>query len=281
MHNDIIVETHDLTKVYGDGAEVRALDGVDLAIRRGEMVAVMGPSGSGKSTLLNMLGALDRPTSGRVLVNGQDLVTIKDMDRFRAQTVGFVFQLYNLLPTLTARENIEIPMQGQPISRGKRRQRAEELLHLVGLGDRLHHQPAQLSGGERQRVAIARALANEPAILLADEPTGNLDSQSGMEVMELLQKINRERAMTMLLVTHDPRVARTAQRILSMQDGRIVDDHAVGDPLSEDLREMARSLLGQLLREGKAEPLAAVGLSDHGRLTPEAHTLAELLAGWG
>jgi len=281
MHNDIIVETHDLTKVYGDGAEVRALDGVNLAIRRGEMVAVMGPSGSGKSTLLNMLGALDRPTSGRVLVNGQDLVTIKDMDRFRARTVGFIFQLYNLLPTLTARENIEIPMQGQPISRGKRRQRAEELLHLVGLGDRLHHQPAQLSGGERQRVAIARALANEPAILLADEPTGNLDSQSGMEVMELLQKINRERAMTMLLVTHDPRVARTAQRILSMQDGRIVDDHAVGDPLSEDLRQMARSLLGQLLREGKAEPLAAVGLSDHGRLTPEAHTLAELLAEWG
>jgi ABC-type lipoprotein export system ATPase subunit len=281
MHNDIIVETHDLTKVYGDGAEVRALDGVDLAIRRGEMVAVMGPSGSGKSTLLNMLGALDRPTSGRVLVNGQDLATIKDVDRFRARTVGFVFQFYNLLPTLTARENIEIPMQGQPISRGKRRQRAEELLHLVGLGDRLHHQPAQLSGGERQRVAIARALANEPAMLLADEPTGNLDSQSGMEVMELLQKINRERAMTMLLVTHDPRVARTAQRILSMQDGRIVDDHAVGDPLSEDLREMARSLLGQLLREGKAEPLAAVGLSDHGRLTPEAHTLAELLAEWG
>jgi len=281
MHNDIIVETHDLTKVYGDGAEVRALDGVDLAMRRGEMVAVMGPSGSGKSTLLNMLGALDRPTSGRVLVNGQDLATIKDVDRFRARTVGFVFQFYNLLPTLTARENIEIPMQGQPISRGKRRQRAEELLHLVGLGDRLHHQPAQLSGGERQRVAIARSLANEPAMLLADEPTGNLDSQSGMEVMELLQKINCERAMTMLLVTHDPRVARTAQRILSMQDGRIVDDHAVGDPLSEDLREMARSLLGQLLREGKAEPLAAVGLSDHGRLTPEAHTLAELLAEWG
>jgi len=281
MHNDIIVETHDLTKIYGDGAEVRALDGVNLAVRRGEMVAVMGPSGSGKSTLLNMLGALDRPSSGRVLVDGQDLATIKDVDRFRARTVGFVFQFYNLLPTLTARENIEIPMQGQPISRGKRRQRAEELLHLVGLGDRLHHQPAQLSGGERQRVAIARSLANEPTILLADEPTGNLDSQSGMEVMELLQKINRERAMTMLLVTHDPRVARTAQRILSMQDGRIVDDHAVGDPLSEDLREMARSLLGQLLREGKAESLAAVGLSDHGQLTPEAHTLAELLAEWG
>ena len=280
MNEDIIVETHDLVKIYGDGAEVRALDGVNLAIRRGEMVAVMGPSGSGKSTLLNMLGALDRPTSGRVLVNGQDLTTIKDVDRFRARTVGFVFQLHNLLPTLTALENVEIPMQGQPISRRERRRRAEELLHLVGLGERMHHQPAQLSGGERQRVAVARALANKPSILLADEPTGNLDSQSGMEVMELLQKINRQQGMTILLVTHDPRVARMTQRILTMQDGRIVDDHTVGDPLSEDLREMARSLLGQLLREGKVEPLEAVGLSENGQLTPEAQTLARLLAQW-
>lgn len=264
MESEVIVETHDLVKIYGDGAEVRALDGVNLAVRRGEMVAVMGPSGSGKSTLLNMLGALDRPTSGRVLVNGQDLATIKDVDRFRARTVGFVFQLHNLLPTLTARENVEIPMQGQPISRRERRRRAEELLHLVGLGDRMHHQPAQLSGGERQRVAIARALANRPSILLADEPTGNLDTQSGMEVIELLQKINRQQGMTILLVTHDPRVARMAQRILTMQDGRIVDDHTVGDPLSEDLREMARSLLGQLLRERKVEPLEAVGLSANG-----------------
>jgi len=280
MNEDIIVETHDLVKIYGDGAEVRALDGVNLGIRRGEMVAVMGPSGSGKSTLLNMLGALDRPTSGRVLVNGQDLTTIKDVDRFRARTVGFVFQLHNLLPTLTALENVEIPMQGQPISRRERRRRAEELLHLVGLGERMHHQPAQLSGGERQRVAVARALANKPSILLADEPTGNLDSQSGMEVMELLQKINRQQGMTILLVTHDPRVARMTQRILTMQDGRIVDDHTVGDPLSEDLREMARSLLGQLLREGKVEPLEAVGLSENGQLTPEAQTLARLLAQW-
>ena len=280
MNEDIIVETHDLVKIYGDGAEVRALDGVNLAIRRGEMVAVMGPSGSGKSTLLNMLGALDRPTSGRVLVNGQDLATIKDVDRFRARTVGFIFQLHNLLPTLTALENVEIPMQGQPISRRERRRRAEELLHLVGLGERMHHQPAQLSGGERQRVAVARALANKPSILLADEPTGNLDSQSGMEVMELLQKINRQQGMTILLVTHDPRVARMTQRILTMQDGRIVDDHTVGDPLSEDLREMARSLLGQLLREGKVEPLEAVGLSENGQLTPEAQTLARLLAQW-
>jgi len=280
MHDNIIVETQALTKIYGDGAEVRALDGVSMTMRRGEMVAVMGPSGSGKSTLLNMLGALDQPTSGSVLVNGQDLATIRDLDRFRAQTVGFVFQLYNLLPTLTARENVEIPMQGQPVSRSERRERAEELLQVVGLGDRMHHQPAQLSGGERQRVAIARALANNPSILLADEPTGNLDSQSGMEVMQLLQEINGRQGMTMLLVTHDPRAARAAQRILSMQDGRIVDDHTVGEPLSEDLRAMARSLLGQLLQAGKVEELAPVGLSNKGRLTPEAQVLAHLLADW-
>jgi len=280
MHDNIIVETQALTKIYGDGAEVRALDGVSMTMRRGEMVAVMGPSGSGKSTLLNMLGALDQPTSGSVLVNGQDLATIRDLDRFRAQTVGFVFQLYNLLPTLTARENVEIPMQGQPVSRSERRERAEELLQVVGLGDRMHHQPAQLSGGERQRVAIARALANNPSILLADEPTGNLDSQSGMEVMQLLQKINDQQGMTMLLVTHDPRAARSAQRILSMQDGCIVDDHTVGEPLSEDLRAMARSLLGQLLQAGRVEELAPVGLSNKGRLTPEAQVLAHLLAEW-
>ena len=276
-----ILKAEALRKIYKMGeVEVEALAGVDFEVERGEFVAVMGPSGSGKSTLLNMLGALDRPTSGRVLVNGQDLTTIKDVDRFRARTVGFVFQLHNLLPTLTALENVEIPMQGQPISRRERRRRAEELLHLVGLGERMHHQPAQLSGGERQRVAVARALANKPSILLADEPTGNLDSQSGMEVMELLQKINRQQGMTILLVTHDPRVARMTQRILTMQDGRIVDDHTVGDPLSEDLREMARSLLGQLLREGKVEPLEAVGLSENGQLTPEAQTLARLLAQW-
>jgi len=281
MKIEIVVEARDLVKVYGDGPEVRALNGVNLIMRRGEMVAVMGPSGSGKSTLLNILGALDRPTSGRVLVNGQDLATIKDVDRFRARTVGFVFQLHNLLPTLTALENVEIPMQGQPIGRRERRRRAEELLNLVGLGDRMHHRPAQLSGGERQRVAVARALANKPSILLADEPTGNLDTQSGMEVVELLRRINRQQGTTILLVTHDPRVARMAQRILTMQDGRIVDDHTVGDPLSEDLREMARSLLGQLLREGKVEPLEAVGLSANGQLTPEAQTLAQLLAEWG
>jgi ABC-type lipoprotein export system ATPase subunit len=176
-----MVETHDLTKIYGDGDQVRALDGVTLAIEEGEMVAVMGPSGSGKSTLLNMLGGLDRPTEGRVLVNGQDLATVRSLDTFRAQTVGFVFQLHNLLPTLTAMENVEVPMRGQSIGHRARRERAHELLELVGLADRLDHLPSQLSGGQRQRVAIARALANRPRLVLADEPTGNLDTPAGEE----------------------------------------------------------------------------------------------------
>jgi putative ABC transport system ATP-binding protein len=241
------------------------------------LVAVMGPSGSGKSTLLNMIGALDRPTSGRVLVDGQDLTTVKDLDRFRARMVGFVFQLHNLLPTLKAAENVEVPMQGQPISARDRRQRAEELLRLVGLGDRLHHLPNALSGGQRQKVAIARALANEPTILLADEPTGNLDSQSGDDIMNLLAELNRTQGMTIIVVTHDRQVALKTERILTMEDGRIVDDHPVADPLTEDLREFARSRVGQLLVNGQGQELSRLGLSADGHLTDEARKLRELL----
>jgi putative ABC transport system ATP-binding protein len=274
---DVVVEAVDLTRIYGNAVEVRALDGVNLRIGRGELVAVMGPSGSGKSTLLNMIGALDRPTSGRVLVDGQDLTTVKDLDRFRARMVGFVFQLHNLLPTLKAAENVEVPMQGQPISAHDRRQRAEELLHLVGLGDRLHHLPNALSGGQRQRVAIARALANEPAILLADEPTGDLDSQSGEDVMNLLVELNHNQGMTVIVVTHDRQVALKTGRILIMEDGRIVDDHPVADPLTEDLREFARSRVGQLLVNGQSQELSRLGLSADGHLTDEARKLRELL----
>ncbi len=274
---DIIVESRELTKVYGDGVKVWALDGVNLSIQQGELVAVMGPSGSGKSTLLNMIGALDRPTSGQVIVNGQDLAALKDLDDFRAQTVGFVFQLHNLLPTLSALENVEVPMQGQGLSTKARRARAEELLTLVGLSDRLHHLPNALSGGQRQKVAIARALANEPAILLADEPTGNLDSQSGEELMSLLMRLNRERGTTVIVVTHDRKVARMTQRILTMHDGRIVDDHSVADPLTEDLREFAHSRVGQLLLNSQGEALAPLGLSADGRLTAEARKLQTLL----
>jgi len=245
--NDYIIETRDLVKIYGNGDEVRALDGVDVRIERGEFVAVMGPSGSGKSTLLNMLGALDLPTKGQVLVNGQDLSKVRDLDTFRARTVGFVFQLHNLIPTLNARENIEVPMMGQPIGRGARRRRSKELLELAGLGDRMGHLPNQLSGGQRQRVAIARSLANEPAVVLADEPTGNLDSQSGGEIIDLMRRLNKELNMTFIIVTHDLAVARQTHRVLVMQDGRIVRQHHVGNPYEEDLKAFRDSEIGQAI----------------------------------
>ena len=276
---DLIVETRNLTMIYGDGQGVRALDGVNLAVAEGEMVAVMGPSGSGKSTLLNMLGGLDRPTSGQVLIDGQDLAEVRSLDTFRAQTVGFVFQLHNLLPTLTALENVEVPMQGQPIRRGNRKRRAKDLLELVGLMDRMDHLPSQLSGGQRQRVAIARALANQPRLILADEPTGNLDTTAGEEVMQLLAQLNREQRTTIAVVTHDRRVARATSRILTMRDGRITDDHAVADPLTEDLRELGRSALGQRLIAGDAGQLGPLSqvLARGGQLTPEARCLVDML----
>lgn len=248
----ILIETQGLSKVYGNGAEVRALDGVTLRVAQGEFLTVMGPSGSGKSTLLNLLGALDRPTEGRIYIRGQDMTTVKALDRFRAQTVGFIFQLHNLIPTLNALENVEVPMMGQPLSRKQRRQRARELLALVGLSDREHHLPGQLSGGQRQRVAVARALANQPALVLADEPTGNLDSQSGAEVIALMRKLNRELGVTFIIVTHDHAVARQTHRVLVMQDGRIVADHQVGDPLEEDLKAFRDSELGRALLAGGA-----------------------------
>jgi putative ABC transport system ATP-binding protein len=276
---DIIVKTRQLTKLYGDGEQVRALDGVDLAIADGEMVAVMGPSGSGKSTLLNMLGGLDRPTSGQVIVDRQDLTTVRNLDTFRASTVGFVFQLHNLLPTLTALENVEVPMRGQPLGRRLRRQRARELLALAGLADRMNHLPSQLSGGQRQRVAIVRALANRPRLILADEPTGNLDTAAGEDIMNLLADLNLSQKTTIVVVTHDRRVARTTDRILTMRDGRIIDDHTVTDPLTEDLRELRHSHLGQRLMAGRVEdlgPLSATFARD-GQLTPEAERLVRVL----
>ena len=274
-----LVETRELTKIYGDGQGVRALDSVDLTVGHGEMVAVMGPSGSGKSTLLNMLGGLDLPTSGQVFINGQDLATVRNLDSFRARTVGFVFQLHNLLPTLTALENVEVPMRGQPIGRGSRRERAKELLALVGLADRAGHLPSQLSGGQRQRVAIARALANQPRLILADEPTGNLDSAAGEEIMNLLAELNASQGTTIMVVTHDRRVARATERILTMRDGRITDDHTVADPLTEDLRELGRSRLGRQLLSGHIEELGPLSdaLVRDGELTPEAECFVDIL----
>jgi ABC-type lipoprotein export system ATPase subunit len=276
---DALIETKDLIKVYGDGEQVRALDGVDMTIQDGEMVAVMGPSGSGKSTLLNMLGGLDHPTSGQVIIDGEDLAGVRNLDTFRAQTVGFVFQLHNLLPTLSALENVEVPMRGQPMRRRVRRNRAEELLEMVGLSDRMKHLPSQLSGGQRQRVAIARALANQPRLILADEPTGNLDTVAGEELMHLLAQLNMSQGTTIIVVTHDRRVARATDRILTMRDGRITGDHAVADPTIEDLRELGRSRLGQSLLNGQVEGLGPLSqaLTRNGQLTPEAEQLASVL----
>lgn len=268
----LIVETKDLTRIYGDGEEIRALDGVNMKIEAGELVTVMGPSGSGKSTLLNMVGALDRPTSGQVFVNGQDLAKIRDKDRFRAKTVGFMFQLHNLLPTLNARENVEVPMMGHVGSRA-RRKRAEELLELVGLPDRMDHLPSQLSGGQRQRVAVARSLANNPPLVLADEPTGSLDTSAGQELLKLLHDLNESQGTTFLLVTHDPAVARQTRRVLVMADGRIVREDVIGSPQEEDLKMWRHSGLGRRIVAGETSTLENLGLT-----TDQQEALQELLS---
>ncbi len=222
-----IVEMHDVVKTFEDG-RVRALDGVDLTIYAGEFVAITGPSGCGKSTLLHLAAALDRPDSGTIVVNGEDLAEERDLNRHRAREVGLVFQLDNLLPTLSASENIQVPMFEVELSAAQRRQRAHELLDLVDLSAKEKNRPAELSGGERQRVAIARAMANEPGILLMDEPTGRLDSASGRRILDLIQGVRERRGLTVILVTHDAGVATRADRIVSMLDGRVVSEEIQG-----------------------------------------------------
>ena len=206
--------------------EVEALRGLNLQIEKGEFVAVVGPSGSGKSTLMHLIGALDVPDEGKVLLDGKDISEFKENElaRLRGEKVGFVFQTFNLIHTLTGLENVALPLTFQGVSREDRKKRAIDLLEMVGLGDRLSHKPSELSGGEQQRVAIARALVNDPDILLADEPTGNLDSETGEGVMNLLEKLNKERGMTVVIVTHNPRDAAHADRRVNMMDGRVVKD---------------------------------------------------------
>ena len=219
-----VVEARGITKVYRmDGVEVRALDGVDMAVAHGDSLAIMGPSGSGKSTLLGLLGGLDRPTSGSLAFEGRDVGRLSDdeLARVRNQVVGFVFQNFQLLPRTSALGNVGLPLVYRGLGRAERRRRATEALEAVGLGQRLLHRPSQLSGGEQQRVAIARALAAEPAMLLADEPTGNLDSRSGDEVLELLTRLRAERGVAVVVVTHDAGVSARFDHTLLVRDGRL------------------------------------------------------------
>ena len=218
-----LLEAKSLTREFDEG-QVKALRGVDFSIREGEFVAITGPSGCGKSTLLQLLGALDRPTAGSLLYRGESLPDRPDLARYRAHEVGFIFQAFCLLPTFTAAENVQMPMFETDRSASERRERAVELLRLVGLEHRLEHFPSKLSGGERQRVAIARSLANGPSLLLADEPTGNLDSENAHSVLELLLRLQQERGRAMVLVTHDATIAQHAKRVLRMLDGRIISD---------------------------------------------------------
>jgi putative ABC transport system ATP-binding protein len=225
-----LIQARDLTKLYRMGDEtVHALAGVNFDIARGEYCAIVGPSGSGKSTLMNILGGLDTPTGGRIVIAGNDIGTMADDDLavFRNQTIGFVFQSFNLLPRMTALENAELPMIYGGIAPKERRERAAALLERVGLGARMTHRPTQLSGGQQQRVAIARALAGNPALILADEPTGALDTNTGKEILALFGQLNREGA-TVVLVTHDHEVAAATKRTIEMRDGHIVSDHING-----------------------------------------------------
>ncbi len=227
---DWVVDAKNLTKVYKMGAvEVQALRGASVQIGRGEVIAIMGPSGSGKSTMMNILGCLDRPTSGEYTLDGAAVATLNDdqLANIRNHKVGFVFQSFNLLARQSALANVELPLRYAGLSNGRRTARARAALEAVGLGDRLHHRPMELSGGQQQRVAIARAIVNEPAIIMADEPTGNLDSKVGKEIMGLLLNLNKESGTTLIIVTHDPTVGSRAQRIIRLRDG-IVDNSEDG-----------------------------------------------------
>ncbi len=224
---DAMIQTFDLTKIYNitEGIEIRALNGVSIDIKKGEFVSVMGPSGSGKTTLLNMIGALDNPTSGAVYINRTNIAHMDDKQRtnLRLKEIGFIFQFYNLVPVLSAYENVELPMIFAARTKQERERNANKFLDLVGLSDKKDHLPSELSGGEQQRVAIARALCNEPSILIADEPTGELDTKKGMEIVNLLRELNLELDQTILMVSHDPMVGALAERILKMRDGKIIE----------------------------------------------------------
>lgn len=228
--DNVLIRAENLTKTYTDG-NVQAVVDVSFSVGRGESVAIMGPSGSGKSTLLNLLGALDRPTSGEVYFDGQPLSKMGHLDRLRSEKIGFVFQSFYLLPMLTALENVQIPLFESKLSARQRQTRAEQMLDDVAMSHRTGHLPNQLSGGEKQRVAIARALSNNPVLLLADEPTGNLDSRTGHDILDLFDRLHDERKLTLIVISHSDEVAGRAQRVLRVRDGRIEADERKDSPV--------------------------------------------------
>lgn len=236
--SEFVLETEKLDKIYRlGGRSIRALSDINLKVKRGDFVSIMGPSGSGKTTLLNILGCLDRPTSGKVILDDVDVTSVpeKELYRIRRYKIGFVFQTFNLLPYLSALENVELPMEGTGKSKGEMRKRALELLRLVGLAERENHKPLRLSAGEQQRVAIARALANDPSIVLADEPTGNLDAKTKYEIVRLLGKLNAEQGTTIVMVTHDSAMASHARRVLILSDGKLLAKEKMGLLVKEKL----------------------------------------------
>ena len=259
-----------LTKQFG---EVKALNGVDLEIKKGEFVSIMGPSGSGKTTLLTLMGALDNPSSGEIILEGESLSEIKDLDAFRSKKVGFVFQFHNLISYLTSLENVELVLH-----RGRSRSTSEEismeLLRLVGLEERLHHKPSQLSGGERQRVAVARALVNDPRMVLADEPTGELDSKTSVEIINLMKQINKQKGTTFIVVTHDPEIAKRGDKIIYLRDGKISREEIVISESVEDIISLKHSSFGyQILTQRLNDPnMEKLGLFRKGNLTKEGET---------
>jgi putative ABC transport system ATP-binding protein len=234
MSDKSLIEIRDITKVYrmGGDIEVHALRGVSLQVDAGELLSIMGPSGSGKSTMMNVLGCLDQPTSGEYYLDGVDVKKLSDnaLAEIRNRKIGFVFQTFNLLPRATALQNVELPLVYRGVSGRERRRQVIEALEMVGLGDRIHHRPNELSGGEQQRVTIARALTTQPDIILADEPTGNLDSRSGAEIVAIFQRLNREMGITVVFVTHDSAIAAHTRRIVQLLDGKIVADDPVENP---------------------------------------------------
>jgi putative ABC transport system ATP-binding protein len=248
--NKTLIETHAITKTYQMGdVQVHALRGVSLEVSEGELLSIMGPSGSGKSTMMNVLGCLDQPTSGEYFLGGVDVGALNDdsLADIRNNKIGFVFQTFNLLPRTTALQNVELPLVYRGLGGRVRRRRATEALEMVGLADRIHHRPNELSGGQQQRVAIARALVSEPDIILADEPTGNLDSRSGAEIMVIFQQLNRRVGITVVFVTHDPDIATHTRRIVRLHDGKIAADEVV-----EDSRD-ATETLAAAYADGESE----------------------------